>query len=109
MGYGGSSAPGNSLAHLEKELAYLAGECCSTLLCPEPVFVHGAVKFNPSDTEIFRLFPHILGRGLPLQRCPTIEEALTANVPIEADRPDKNFLKEFISTTPGTTGAKLAM
>lgn len=109
MGHGSSAVLPNSLAHLEKELAYLAGECCSTLLCPEPVFVHGGVKFDSVDVELFRIFPHVLGRGLPLQRCPTIEEALTSTVPIEADCLEKAFLKEFISTKPASSGAKLAM
>ncbi|XP_022651457.1 E3 ubiquitin-protein ligase rpm-1-like isoform X3 [Varroa destructor] len=109
VGHGSSAVLPNSLAHLEKELAYLAGECCSTLLCPEPVFVHGGVKFDSVDVELFRIFPHVLGRGLPLQRCPTIEEALTSTVPIEADCLEKAFLKEFISTKPASSGAKLAM
>lgn len=87
----------------------MGGECCSTLFKQDPVFLTNGIKFDTAVVETFKAYPDILGRGPPLDRCPTIEEALSGNIPTQADCVEKEFLKDFISAKPGSQGSKLVM
>ncbi|XP_028966426.1 E3 ubiquitin-protein ligase MYCBP2 [Galendromus occidentalis] len=109
VGHCGTSENSNGFAHLEKELAHLGGECCSALLKQDPVFLKNGMEFDPAVIETFKTYPEILGRGPPLERCPNIDEALSGNIPTQADCSEKKFLKDFISAEPGTAGSKLVM
>jgi hypothetical protein len=58
--------------------------------------------------ELYEQYPTLLGKGFALERLPTIQQALSGNIPFSCHSHERLFLKDFVQCVPGTAGGRLA-
>ncbi|XP_011290756.1 E3 ubiquitin-protein ligase highwire [Musca domestica] len=98
------------LVRIEQELSYLGGMCSGNLMkknlsLPDDKDVEDLSTISETISTHFAL----LSKGLALAEPDlTIHQALESYLPIGSQSNERQFLKDFISGAPGSSGARLA-
>ncbi|KAL9885814.1 MYC binding protein highwire isoform 2-T2 [Glossina fuscipes fuscipes] len=98
------------LVRIEQELAYLGGMCSANLMrknlsLPDDINVDDLASISETISAHFPL----LSKGLALSEPElNIHQALESYLPIGSQSNERQFLKDFISGAPGSSGARLA-
>ncbi|XP_067640218.1 E3 ubiquitin-protein ligase highwire isoform X3 [Eurosta solidaginis] len=104
------TATNSCLIRLEQELAYLGGMCSANLMkkdlnLPDDKDIEdlGGVE------ETINTHHALLSKGFALSEpVLTVNQALESYLPIGSQSNERQFLKDFISGAPGSSGARLA-
>ena len=120
--------PATGLLTLEREVAYLAANCASSLLKPDLVLPspisdlpsplsemdeeeEEEVDLTPLDEsakQTFATHQPLLSKGFALAHPPTISQALEGSVPFAGLSTERMFLQDFVGCSPVTSGGRLA-
>ncbi|XP_055913946.1 E3 ubiquitin-protein ligase highwire isoform X3 [Eupeodes corollae] len=104
------NAKNSCLIRLEHELAYLGGMCSANLMkkdlnLPDDKGVEDLSTIEDTLTNHHAL----LSKGFALsESILTVNQALESYLPIGSQSNERQFLKDFISGAPGSSGARLA-
>ncbi|XP_065845558.1 E3 ubiquitin-protein ligase MYCBP2-like isoform X3 [Oscarella lobularis] len=122
IGHEWSPKPNQAILLLEKELAYLAGMCASSLMKPDlPLSISETSPQDESEEkqieahlndagaqQIIASHSQILNRGLELDAPVGVNHALSGKLPLMKESYEKTFLLNFLECAPGTGGERLA-
>lgn len=116
----------DGLNSLEMELSYLGGVCAASLMKEDiplssqtgqnhVVDVLGNEEqglemelIEESALDSFDRHSQLLKRGFALDRLPSVEEALDGTIPFCYNSNERQFLRNFVQSTPNTRGGRLA-
>ncbi|XP_037938854.1 E3 ubiquitin-protein ligase highwire [Teleopsis dalmanni] len=98
------------LIRLEQELAYLGGMCTANLMKKELSLPDDKDNADHvSIEETLNAHQTLLSKGFALSEpVLTIHQALESSLPIGSQSNERQFLKDFISGAPGSSGSRLA-
>ncbi|XP_070133334.1 E3 ubiquitin-protein ligase highwire [Drosophila bipectinata] len=104
------NASNSCLIRLEQELAYLGGMCSANLMKKELNLPDDKDVEDMSGIEETISAHHaLLSKGFALSEPHlTVHQALESYLPIGSQSNERQFLKDFISGAPGSSGARLA-
>lgn len=113
-GYEVQDGTQEGLKSIEHELAYLGGLCASSLMnkCLKlPSNTEGIEEVNSFEStaqDLYNTFPTLLAKGFGIDEMPSIQQALTGDLPLVSQSCEKMFLKDFVQCATGTAGGRLA-
>ncbi|XP_043461333.1 E3 ubiquitin-protein ligase MYCBP2 isoform X1 [Leptopilina heterotoma] len=107
---------GNGLKNLEMELAFLGGACTAGLMQKNltlPTMSSDEIEEDLESVQetakrIFSVHSALLGRGFALETPPSVSQALDGVLPFSCQSNERLFLRDFVSSTVGTSGGRLA-
>ncbi|XP_068159965.1 LOW QUALITY PROTEIN: E3 ubiquitin-protein ligase highwire [Drosophila tropicalis] len=104
------NASNSCLIRLEQELAYLGGMCSANLMKKDLNLPDDKDMEDISGIEDTISSHHgLLSKGFALSEPQlTVHQALESYLPIGSQSNERQFLKDFISGAPGSSGARLA-
>ncbi|XP_039231733.1 E3 ubiquitin-protein ligase highwire isoform X2 [Drosophila yakuba] len=104
------NASNSCLIRLEQELAYLGGMCSANLMKKELNLPDDKdVEDMSGIEETINTHHTLLSKGFALSEPQlTVHQALESYLPIGSQSNERQFLKDFISGAPGSSGARLA-
>ncbi|XP_054087808.1 E3 ubiquitin-protein ligase highwire isoform X1 [Zeugodacus cucurbitae] len=104
------SATNSCLIRLEQELAYLGGMCSANLMKKDLNLPDDKDMEDLGGVEDTINAHHaLLSKGFALSEpVLTVHQALESYLPIGSQSNERQFLKDFISGAPGSSGARLA-
>ncbi|XP_055684525.1 E3 ubiquitin-protein ligase highwire isoform X1 [Lutzomyia longipalpis] len=101
--------PNSCLIRLEHELAYLGGMCSANLMKKDLVLPGDKCEDLSPISEMLKNHAGLLGKGFALpDSMLTINQALDSHLPIGSHSNERQFLKDFVTCAPGSSGARLA-
>ena len=115
-GYEVQDGTQEGLKSIEHELAYLGGLCASSLMNKSIKLPQTAIKDSNEDEnsleataqELYETYPSLLTKGFAIDELPSIQQALSGNLPFNCQSHERLFLKDFVQCTPGTAGGRLS-
>ena len=120
----GHALHATGLLTLEREVAFLAATCASSLLKPDlglppPLSSSPLSELSEEEEEdlspledtaqqTFAIHQPLLSKGFALAHPPTISQALEGVVPFAGLSTERMFLQDFVGCSPVTSGGRLA-
>ena len=115
-GYEVQDGTQDGLKSIEHELAYLGGLCASSLMNKSLKLPQNTAKDSNDDhnnleataQDLYENYPTLLTKGFAIDELPSIQQALSGNLPLNCFSHERLFLKDFVKCCPGTAGGRLA-